>query len=208
MIESSYSPRKRSVHNFGNELRMIVLGWYPFLKSLMPLYKSMILLILLLVSSSSILAVRYSFFFFLKCLIASRLTLFRLSTLFRLGSCVHCILGCFVWSKKTKHSVTNHGFAHIKLFCLSYKMTLFNFECHQNTELNRRAAKLQHSAVTKSALWLWLHCNWQRQLCAENSGKNWNCQFWRVKVGVRKFCNFGNDGRVGWGGRGGRGMLI
>jgi len=27
-----------------------------------------------------------------------------------------------------------------------------NFECHQNTELNRRAAKLQHSAVTKSAL--------------------------------------------------------
>jgi len=29
---------------------IIVLGWYPFLKSLMPLYKSLILLILLLLS--------------------------------------------------------------------------------------------------------------------------------------------------------------
>jgi len=27
-------------------------------------------------------------------------------------------------------------------------MALFNFECHRNTKLDRRAAKLQHSAVT------------------------------------------------------------
>jgi len=49
-----------------------------FLKSLMPLYKSLIVLILLLISSSSILAFRYSFFLFLKCWLASHHTLFRL----------------------------------------------------------------------------------------------------------------------------------
>jgi len=125
MIESSYPPRKRSVHNFGNDLRIIVFGWFPYLKSLMPLYKFLIFFILLLVSSSSILAYRYAFFLFLKCLIASCLTLFRLSTLFRLGSCIHCILACFLWSKKTKHSVTNVGFTHTKLFCQCYKMALF-----------------------------------------------------------------------------------
>src|SRR5215469_6738458 len=75
---------------------IIVLGWYPFLKSLMPLYKSLTFLILLLVSSSSILAFRYSFFLFLKCLLASRLILFRLSTFLRLGSRIHCILASFL----------------------------------------------------------------------------------------------------------------
>ena len=50
-------------------------------------------------SSSSISAFRYASFFFLKCLQASRLTLFRLSTLLCLGSCTHCILACFLWSK-------------------------------------------------------------------------------------------------------------
>ena len=38
---------------------ILVLGWYPFLKSLMPLHKSLTFLNLLLVSSSSILAFRY-----------------------------------------------------------------------------------------------------------------------------------------------------
>ena len=42
------------------------LGWYPFLKSLMPIYKSLMFVILLLVSSSSILAFRYSSFCFWK----------------------------------------------------------------------------------------------------------------------------------------------
>jgi hypothetical protein len=43
-------------------LTILHLGWYPFLKSLIPLYKSLMFLILLLVSSSSILALKYVFF--------------------------------------------------------------------------------------------------------------------------------------------------
>src|SRR5215510_8418508 len=43
----------------------------------------------LLRSSSSILAFRYSFFLFLKCLLTSRLTFFRLSTLLLFGSSNH-----------------------------------------------------------------------------------------------------------------------
>ena len=46
---------------------------------------------------------------FLKCLLASCLTLFRLSSLHSLGSCNHCILVCFLWSKKSKHSSSKHG---------------------------------------------------------------------------------------------------
>src|SRR5215469_16118303 len=83
---------------------IIVLGWYPFLKTLMPLYKSLTFLTLLLVSSSSILAFRYAFFLFLKCLLASRLILFKLSTLLRLGFRIHCILACFLLSRKSTHS--------------------------------------------------------------------------------------------------------
>src|SRR5215470_18049717 len=67
----------------------LVLGWYPLLNSLIPLYKSLIFLFLLFVSSSLILAFRYSFFLFLKCLLASCLTLCRLSPLFWFGSCNH-----------------------------------------------------------------------------------------------------------------------
>ena len=57
----------------------------------MPLYKSLMLRILLLASSSSILALKYSFFLFLKCLLTSHLTLFKLSTLLWHGSCTHYI---------------------------------------------------------------------------------------------------------------------
>jgi len=53
-----------------------------------------IFFILLIFSSSSILAFRYFFFLFPKCLLASRLTLFRLSTFLWLGSCNLCILAC------------------------------------------------------------------------------------------------------------------
>ena len=60
--------------------------------------------ILLLVSISSILAFRYAFFLFLKCLLASLLTLLRISTPLLLGSCTYCILACFLCSKKPKHS--------------------------------------------------------------------------------------------------------
>jgi len=50
-----------------------------------------------------------SFFLSLKCLLASRLALFRLSTWFWLGSCNHCILACLLWSKKPKYFSSNHG---------------------------------------------------------------------------------------------------
>jgi len=66
-----------------NQITLFILQYISpmlitFLKSLMPLYKSLIVLILLLISSSSILAFRYFFFLFLKCWLASRHTLFRL----------------------------------------------------------------------------------------------------------------------------------
>ena len=107
------------------------------LKSLMPLYKSLMFLILLLVSSSSILALRYAFFLFLKCLLASRLTWFRLSTLLWLGSCTHCILARVLRSKKPKHSSSNQGlcccnlcrprlsFAEVLIFSLMFSQVLF-----------------------------------------------------------------------------------
>ena len=50
-----------------------------------------------------------SFFLFLTCLLASRLTLFRLSTLICSGSCHHCILARFIRSKNRKHSSSNNG---------------------------------------------------------------------------------------------------
>src|SRR5215468_6775226 len=105
----------------------------------MPLYKSLILLILLLVSSSSILAFRYAFFLFLKYLLASRLTLFRLYTLLWLGSCIHCILTCFLSSKIPKHSSSNHGLcgfiscrprlslAEVLIVSLTLSLALFMF---------------------------------------------------------------------------------
>ena len=57
---------------------------------------------------------------FLKCQLTSRFTLFRLSTLLSLESCIHFILARFLWSKKHKYSSSNQG-----LFCLnSYKLRL------------------------------------------------------------------------------------
>ena len=102
----------------------------------MPLNKLLIFLILLLVSGSSILAFRYAFLF-LKSLLASRLTLFRLSTLLWLGSCIHCILACFLWSKKSIRSSSNHGLccfssrkprisiAEVLMFSLMFSQALF-----------------------------------------------------------------------------------
>ena len=75
----------------------ITSGLVTILKVTDALYMSLIFLVLLLVSSSSILAFRHSFFLFLKCLLASHLTVFQLSTLLWLGPCNHCILACFPW---------------------------------------------------------------------------------------------------------------
>jgi hypothetical protein len=87
------------------------------------LYKFQILLILLLVSISSILAFKYAFFFFQKCLLESYLTLLIiLSTLLWLGSCIYCILACFLRSKIPKHSSSNHGLC----CCISCSPRLHN----------------------------------------------------------------------------------
>ena len=107
------------------------------LKSLMPLYKFLIFFILVLVSSSSNLAFTYAFFLFLKCQLASHLTLFRLSTLLWFGYCNHRISACFLWSKKPKHSSSNHGLccfnsctprlslAEVLIFSLMFSQALF-----------------------------------------------------------------------------------
>ena len=47
--------------------------------------------------------------FSLKCLLASHLTLFRLSTSIWFRSSNNCILVCFPWSKNRDHSSQNHG---------------------------------------------------------------------------------------------------
>jgi len=77
------------------------------------------------------------FFLFLKCLLASRLTLFRLSTLLWFGTCTHCILSCFLWPKKYKYSSSNHVFccfnlcrawlslAEVLIFSLMFSQALF-----------------------------------------------------------------------------------
>src|SRR5215469_8929746 len=103
----------------------------------MPLYKSLTFLTLLLFSSSSILALRHAFFLFLKCLLATHLIFFRLSTLLRLGSRIHCILACFLRSRKSTHSLLNHGLccfdscrprlssAAVLIFSLMFSQTLF-----------------------------------------------------------------------------------
>ena len=65
------------------------------LKVIDALQKSVTFLVLLLFSSSSVLAFRWLFSLFVKYLLASRLALFRLSTLLWFGSCKHYILSCF-----------------------------------------------------------------------------------------------------------------
>ena len=102
----------------------------------MALHTPLIFFILLLVWRSSILAFRYSFFLFLKCLLALHLTWFRLSTLLWFGSCNHCILACFLWSKNCNSS-SNHSWccfnsyrprpylAEVSLLSLMFSQALF-----------------------------------------------------------------------------------
>jgi hypothetical protein len=60
------------------------------------------------VTSSFILSLRYSLFLFLKCLLASRLMLFRLSSLISPGSCNYWNLACFLLSNNFEHLSSNH----------------------------------------------------------------------------------------------------
>jgi len=73
----------------------------------------------------------------LKCLLASRLKWYKLSTLLRFGSCNHWILACFLCSKKPKHSSSNLGLccfnsykprlslAEILMYSLNFFQALF-----------------------------------------------------------------------------------
>ena len=95
------------------------------------------ILVVLLVSNSSISAFRYSFYLFLKCLLASRLPVFRLSTLLWFGPWTHCILACCLWYKYRKHSSLNRGlccfnsyrpklsFAEVLIFSVVSSLALF-----------------------------------------------------------------------------------
>jgi hypothetical protein len=73
------------------------------------LHRSMMLLFLLFISISLILYLRYFLILFLKCLLASRLTLFRLSPFISLGSCNYCNSTCFLWSNNFEHPSSKHG---------------------------------------------------------------------------------------------------
>ena len=117
------------------EIRIVL--YSIFLKSLMPLYKSLMFLILLLFSYSSISSFRYALFLFLKCLLVLLLTFFKLSTLLWLRSCIHRILVCFLSYKKPKHSSSNHdlccfsscrprlSLAEVLFFSLMFSQDLF-----------------------------------------------------------------------------------
>ena len=57
---------------------------------------------------SSVLVFRYSFFLFVKSLLPSRLTFFRLYTFLWFGCCNYCILVCFLWTINREHSSSCH----------------------------------------------------------------------------------------------------
>ena len=110
---------------------MIVLGWYPFLKSLMPLYKSLTLLILQLVSSSSILAFRHAFFLFLKRLLASR----------RYFGILNCLLKTAISTSATLPFPCGFGFVASRFFSASLKAL-------SQGNLRRRSLRGPPSATT------------------------------------------------------------
>jgi hypothetical protein len=55
------------------------------------------------------LSFRYSLCSFLRYLLASHLTLFRLSLFISLGSCNHCNVASFLWSNNFEHTSLNNG---------------------------------------------------------------------------------------------------
>jgi hypothetical protein len=56
----------------------------------------------------NLLSFRYSLFLFLKYLLVSRLTWYRLSPFISLGSCNHCNLACFLCSYNFELPSSNH----------------------------------------------------------------------------------------------------
>ena len=74
---------------------------------------------------------------FLWYLLASQLLLFTLTIFLWFGSCKHCILACFIWSKNFEHALSSHGdcgfcsygprlsAAEILVFSLMFSQALF-----------------------------------------------------------------------------------
>jgi hypothetical protein len=96
-------------------------------------------LFLLFISSSLILLFRYSFFLFLKCLLVSHLTLFRLSAFISLGSCNHCSLACFLWSNNSDHhsqKTSRTGNQTRDLWTCSQELWPLEHRCGELTEEN------------------------------------------------------------------------
>jgi len=81
---------------------------------------SLIFLILFIICKPSNLPLRYSFLFILQCLLTSRLTLFRLSTLLWFVSCNHRLLPLIYTNHKRPSS--NHG-----LYCFNSNRSLALF---------------------------------------------------------------------------------
>ena len=83
-----------------NQITLLLLYYniYRLVALLKIIYASIqvceVFFILLLVSKFINFSFQVFLLFFLKCLLASRLTLFGLSTLLWLGSCTHCISAC------------------------------------------------------------------------------------------------------------------
>jgi len=106
---------------------------------------------------------RYSLFVFLKCLLASRLTLFRLSTLLWFAFCTHCILACFLCSKKSKHSSSNHALccfnshsprlplAEILFFSLMFSQSLLKSSLSLNFCKAANRSEILNSFLTYSS---------------------------------------------------------
>lgn len=85
-------------------------------------------LFLLSFAYSLILSLRYSLILFLKCLLASSFTLFRLTPFISPGSCNNCSLACFLRSNNFEHPSSNHGFdswIRNNLNCLWLKFLYF-----------------------------------------------------------------------------------
>jgi len=91
----------------------------------MPLFKSQIFLFLLFVSSALNSVFRYSLIDFQKCLLVSRITLFRLPSTLWFESCNDCILACTFWSKNHEQSSSKHGLCCFNSY--RYRLSLVVF---------------------------------------------------------------------------------
>ena len=133
-------PPSQNIAGVCNQISLLIL--YYISSILVTLFKVIVAHIqvpnifdFILSSSSSILTLKYSFFLFLKFLLASHLTLFVLSTLLWLG--FYTLLFCFLWCKKPKHSSSNcslwcfnscrfrPSLAEVLIFSLMFSQALF-----------------------------------------------------------------------------------